>query len=171
MLKKLRRSWLRHPLSYGLDIDSPDSTLRSGEIIPSKPFLSWIVLPRFFARKAVRSISSIGIYFSTLDRIFCTICQDYPPTHGKLKLASLAKLTVRPSHNIIGKIRPIIHQPINLNIDNQTYSYRKKLKRFPKYHMSHDAFSLEFALFQVGVIRGMPQHEGQVNLTSHTLLQ
>ena len=30
---------MRHPLSYGLDIDSPDSTLRSGEIILSKPFL------------------------------------------------------------------------------------------------------------------------------------
>ena len=47
----------------------------------------------------------------------------------------------------------------------------KKLKRFHKYHMSHDAFSPEFTLFQVGVIRGTPQHEGQVNLTSHTLLQ
>ena len=39
MLNKLRQSWLRHPLSCSLDIDSPESTLRSGQIIRNKPFL------------------------------------------------------------------------------------------------------------------------------------
>ena len=39
MLKKLRQSWLRQPLSRGLDIDSPESTLRSAQIIRNKPFL------------------------------------------------------------------------------------------------------------------------------------
>lgn len=84
----------------------------------------------------------------------------------------MAKLTVQLSHNIIVKIRPIIHQPIDSKIENQDYSYRIKLKRFHKNKMSHDALhSPEFAVFQVGVIRGTPHHEGQVNLASHTLLQ
>ncbi len=39
MQNKLRQSWLRHPLSRGLDIDSPNSTLRSSRIIRNKPFL------------------------------------------------------------------------------------------------------------------------------------
>jgi SAM-dependent methyltransferase len=39
MLKKILRLCLRHPLSRGLDIDTPEATLCVGEIIRNKPFL------------------------------------------------------------------------------------------------------------------------------------
>ena len=39
MLKKRLQMCLRQPLSRGLNLDTPEATLRSGEIIRNKPFL------------------------------------------------------------------------------------------------------------------------------------